>query len=173
MLKFFKYKLAFFSRLHCTLLIFVWIIGQCVGCFTAMQVPDSYSLLMRLPGFTQVSIVWLAFSAVVPFLLSYIAMRFNLRILLVPILFLKSYAFTYCLCCVSIAFDDACWLFCWLILFTDCCCSILYLFFVLRYFNRTAKSQKRMLFVSIAIINMIVCIDYFVVLPFSALLLNC
>lgn len=153
-------------------LIFVWILGQAIGFGLGSQVPFTVVSLMRLPGFGQVSIVWLLFSAIFPFLLSFFALRFSLRVLFVPLVFLKAYSFAYVICCIGIAFGNAGWLMQWLCCFTDTLCTVIFLWFITASVNQYKTQRSRSLLLCVISVIIVVCFDYIVVSPATAALLN-
>ena len=157
---------------HKTILVLVWLVGQVIGFYSGSQVPISVVSLMCLPTFGQVSIVWLFFSAAFPFLLSFIALLFSIRHLLISTVFLKAYSFTYSICCIVTAFGSAGWLMQLLCFSTSTTGTLIFLWFIFSYpkYSKTQRSQC-LLLCTVSIVSF-VCFDYFAIAPFVSALLN-
>lgn len=153
-------------------LILAWIAGEVIGYFVGSQVPDTVISLMRAPTFGRVSIVWLFFSAIFPFLLSIAALRLSLKRLLTSLVFLKAYGFVYSICCLGFAFGSAGWLMQLLYFFTDTLCTLIFLWFILTYPKFSKARQYHRLLLCLASTTGLVCFDYFAIMPLVLMLLN-
>ncbi len=149
----------------------VWLSGLLAGIFFSVQNKDLV-LPMMYTSFTGTSLLNLLIAVTFPFVVSGLILYFTTSWFLLPIIFFKAFLFSYCSCFISIAFVDAGWLLRWLFLFS----SSFNVFFLLWFWFITIACDKShiailtFIFTSIAII--IAVIDYLIVLPFTALLLN-
>ena len=158
--------------IHNSLVIPCWILGQLMGFVLGSDVTDATISLMRTVGFQRVSIVWLLFSAILPFLLLYVIIRFLPQWMRLLLMFLKAYGFTYCVCCIASAFGSAAWLMLWLCFFTDIHCTFIFLWYMLNYNNWSKFQRRKYLLICIIIAMTFVFTDYFVISPIPAILLS-
>ncbi len=154
------------------LLILLWIGGAILGCFSSLHISDSTLHLMRSSFSGDVSIVWLLFAANLPLVLSYTAIRFRMPVLLLPLIFLKSYTFSLCFSCVAFAFGSAGWLMRVLCLSPDICSTLLLVWFLLNNYHYEQKECSLDFWICVAVNVMIGFIEYFMVSPFTVSLLN-
>lgn len=155
-----------------TALILIWLLGVVFGCIIGYQTPVTVTSLMRTLEFGCVSIVWLLLSAVLPFFLSYIFLRYSFRPLLFLLVYLKAFCFAYSTCCICSAFTDAGWLMRYLCFFTDSVCSAIFLWYILNSPGWSVSQMARRSRICLAAVVALACFDYFTVTPFVALLLN-
>lgn len=164
----FKMFLARFKTLHCYHYLIAWLLGQLAGFLTGIKVEGCTISPIQPSGFIQTPVIYLVAFGSLPLCLSYFAMRSSKHKLLLLIIFLKAFAFTYCICCVAVVFGSAGWLLRWLVFFADSICSGVYLFFVLTAFDKREVQQRHQLIACIIIIVIFALVDHFIILPFCS-----
>ena len=148
----------------------IWCVGIGCGVYFATRADEIYLSLMRKAAYCPVSIVGLAASAYLPYLLSAFAVNFGNRWLLLGICFLKALMFAFAAGAVHLAFGSAGWLFRWLLLFSDSTSLWLLLWFALRHIKGQGISFRRDLVVCFGAVTAVCSIDYCVISPFLAMI---
>lgn len=170
---FFKQGLPRFWRKGSTLfLAFFWFLGLAFGILFFLLSGDSFVSLMRGTLTSSVSIIRVLCVSLLPFLLSAFAVFISEPRLLLLICFGKAFLFSFVSFGVIQAFGSAGWLVRWLLLFSDCASvPVLYWFWL-----RNISGNSRFCFWEIcgflSMELLIGSIDYCLVSPFLARLLD-
>lgn len=166
-----QFVVSFKSKYYYHILI-VWVIGQLFGFLSGFGVSDQVVSYMRLAGFVKTPLYFKSCFALLPFFLSYFALHFSKHELLLLLVFLKAFAFSYCTCCVAVSFGLAGWLFRWLIFFSDSFSTIIYLLYVLVSFKMQVRQQGRAFSICVILVLSLVIFDHFLVSSFVSTLLQ-
>lgn len=152
-----------------TLAIF-WTLGLVFGYTVATKI--SISLLMRAFTLERVSIVGLILATILPLIISATAVRLSVPFLILPTAFIKASLFSFCACALTLVYNDAGWLARWLYIFTDSIMVIFLLRLWIRNALLSAKTFQKDLLICLIAASILICIDYFIVSPFSVMLFN-
>lgn len=147
-----------------------WVTGLLAGFIFLHQ--TTFISLMCSVHFLRTSIIGLLFSLAIPLLLTYILLRFFNFYCILPLIFLKAFSFICTYSGLMITFGNAGWLICGMILFSD---FILVVLLLLQWFHAAIGKKCRPLeeiIVYCLIPIFTVCLDYLVVSPYVAMLLN-
>lgn len=163
-------KRMFFSK---TLRVSLsWITGLIVGTVIAAGTDISALSLMRQAVFGQVSIVNLFAAAAFPFLLAAYAVFIDRPKLLLPICGIKALCFAFCAYMTAASFGTAGWLVQPLVQFMDLCLIPVLCWFCIRHISGSLNSLKKDILVCATAVAAAVCMNYFVVSPFLAKLID-
>ncbi len=146
--------------------------GLLLGFFWTAHADPSFAALMRRASNAPVSIFGLLAATFFPFLLSAIAVYFSKSWLLYPICFFKAFCFGTCATAVAQAFGSAGWLVQPMLLFSDCCTLPLLCLFWLRHVSGQRRLPGAEFLLVASLLLLIGCIDYRLVSPFLAELMN-
>ena len=150
----------------------VWLLGQVAGYILVSGISVSTISVMRCADFGRVAFGWLLVSSIAPFLLTYFSLVPGARWLLLFVLFAKGLLFAFCICCAGIAFGDAAWVFRWLCFFSNCLCTVFFLWFVFFFSNSSKTKQCNILLVCSIAAIIVTCFDYMFISPFIVRLLD-
>ena len=153
-------------------LILVWFAGSLIGVTAATYVDDSIASLMRPRISSGVSIFRQLTSVILPFLLSAYAVSIARPRLLLLISFFKSLGFCFCGTLLHSAYGSAGWLMHALLQFMPICTMPLLCWYCLRHIEGNNVTAKRDLIICALIAAGIAIIDYFVVSPLLAELID-
>lgn len=169
----FRKMMLFVSRRSSILLLAcVWMTGLILGVFFSARSSDSYFLLMRTAASSRVSIAGLIASAYLPFLFSAFAVLIGKPWLLYPLSLIKALASGFGFSGAALAFGSAGWLAQPLLFFTDVCLLPVLCWFMIRHIGGAENSLKRDFFLCTAAAVLVGCLDYCVVSPFLAMLID-
>lgn len=154
------------------LLAFLWISGLLCGTLFVLAAEDPFSSLMRTVAFNRVSIAGLAAVLVFPLIVSAVAVYMAVPTFILPICFVKAFCYGSSMFGASAAFGSAGWLMRLLLLFSDSCMMVPLLWFWCRHLTGRRDSLKRDLAVCAVFAVFIGIIDYFLVSPYLAELMN-
>lgn len=167
----YKHFLSVHKRVMCPLLLALfWCIGLLAG--YAVATKTSYSVLMRMFSLDRVSFVGLVFTAIIPLVISTAAFRLSLPLLILPIAFMKAFLFSFCASALTLVYADAGWLARWLYIFSDSFIVIFLLWFWVRNITGINESLQKDFAITLFASSLLICIDYFIVSPFSVMLFN-
>lgn len=152
------------------LLALFWCIGLLAGYTVATK--TSFTVLMHTFSLQRVSFVGLVFATIFPLSLSAAAFRLSLPLLILPIAFTKAFLFSFCASALTLIYADAGWLARWLYTFSDSIMVIFLLWFWVRNITKRAGIFQKDFAVSLFAASLLICIDYFIVSPFSVMLFN-
>ena len=172
---FLKAKLAhFFVRPVSSILIssFCWILGLLLGFFFTAHAGDSYLLLMRRAAFSQVSISGLAAAVLLPFLFAAFAASVSAPRLICAVCFGKAFFTASCASGILAAYGDAGWLVRSLLQFSDIVSLPLLCWFSMRHVAANRQGIRRDLMICLIPSVIAVMIDFVVVSPFLAMLIE-
>jgi len=150
----------------------------CVACFLgfvfgAVYISQySYSSLMRLPEYPQMSIVTGVVISALPFLVFYICLRYSAVFMIPPIAFLRAFVFMYCYGGLSLAYGDAGWLVRYLLLFSDYFTVPLLIWYTVKRLRQNRSKKDPYIRICLLSIVVVRCIDSFVISPFAWRLLK-
>lgn len=99
----------------------VWVAGMILGTFTATAASTPYFLLMRIAPKSNVSIVSLAVTVLLPFLFTAYAVYTDRILLRNSICFAKTFTVAFCSFGICAAYRSAGWLIRFLLQFSDIC----------------------------------------------------
>ncbi len=155
-----------------TLFIIMWLLGLSLGTFTAAFVDDSVIYLMRPTLSGRVSFFRHFAAMCLPFLFAAYAVAIEKTWLLWILGLVKAFGFSFCGYYLCYAYGSAGWLVRLLYLFTDICTVPVLIWFCLRHTDAPKPSAKRDVAICIALVLIAVSLDFFVISPFWADLLN-
>ena len=147
-------------------LAFIWIFGLIFGVNLSFAAGPDFLSLMRGASGCSVSIVGLAFSVFLPFLLSAFAVYWNRPRFLYIISFVKAWSFTFAAYGICQAFGSAGWLVRFLVQFSDICLLCPLCWFLLRHIHSGSQLWRRDLEFCTLAAAAVCSIDYCVVSPF-------
>ena len=149
------------------LFLTVWVAGAFLGAFTAAAASTSYFLMMRIAPGSNVSIVGLAVTVLLPFLLSAFAVSKDKCYWIYPICFIKIFLFCFCGYGIHAAFGSAGWLVQILFQFSDLCTMPVLCWFLIRHLNNS-RNRKRDFYICLGIYAVVCWLDIAFVSPFLA-----
>lgn len=155
---------------YAAVIALVWLSGLLFGAYILCK--TDYITLIDSLVFSRISIVGLCLSLIIPLLLSYILIRHQRLYFIFPVVFFKAITFFCCYGSLWIIYQNAGWLICWMVMFSDFFLVILLLFLWYRAATGKKHSYSFNILVYIVIPFTIVCIDYFYISPCAAKLLN-
>lgn len=117
-----------------------WVAGLLTGFFLGIRFFDHDHALVYQCFLKDGSLIGLAFSGLLPVLISVVAVRFSLINIAAVYAYFKALSYGLLICCAAICFGSAGWLSRWLFLFTGTVGSLTYLWFWLSY-SRCSKKQ--------------------------------
>ena len=149
-----------------SVLAFSWMLGLSLG-FSAV-ISGVFASAFRQVANVSPSFLSIISVLLFPVVVSFLAVFAGMRWLIFPLVFLKAIAFAYVGWSVVITFGSAGWLLRLLIMFSDCACIPLFLWFWNRAINSEFDSLLPAFFVTILITLGVGLIDYCVISPFLA-----
>lgn len=154
------------------LLALSWFLGLVLGGSFAVKSSLSLISLMRTVTEHGVSIVGLLGVTALPFLFTAVAVYFDQPWLLPVIAFCKAFLWSYTGCLIVRSFDTAGWLVRFLVLFTDSASLPLLFYLWLTHLQRRMINYCFRFGVCLACIAAVAVVDYLMVSPFLALLIE-
>ena len=159
------------NRLYPILMAVIWILGLIIGCIYARFYRLNYATpwLLHLSN-AEFSVFGFIAIGILPLVVSLALVKVRL-ILLLPVVFLKSITFSFTTVLIMGLYSEAGWLVRWLLLFTD---SVSVIPLVYCWFFCCKPDSTHLLsrcYIQLFLLTVIACFDYFVVLPFTAMLL--
>ena len=155
--------------LLCRLLLLIgWVLGILLGCLMGQQIPIDGSMMHALMH-SRMSIVGGLAVCFLPLLLSAALVWLGRVKFLLPLAFLKAFAFAVISCVILRIFASAGWLIRALFLFSD---SVLSFFFLRLWFcclKENSAGEKDFLYTAVCSL-VVFLIDYFIVAPFTTML---
>ncbi len=150
----------------------LWTLGLLLGIICALNINESYLSLMRTAAACRVSIVGLFTSAYLPFLIVTFFAYIRKRCLVYFFSVCNVISFAFCAMSATLAFGNAGWLVQPLLQFSNVCLLPLYCWFVLKLATGNLTAIKRD-FVLVSVVSAAVCgLDYCLVSPFLAKLIE-
>lgn len=170
----------FLHRLKCPnvcnvnrwLLAIFWITGILSGILISYGAGSSVSSLMHSYLYGSVSIVGLVLVLYLPFLLSAIAVSFSGRVLLFPIVFLKGFLFSFVAMGIFQVYGCAGWLIHWFLCFSDLILLPLLYWYWIRLLDTVPSAAFRDGVLLLAPVYCIGSLDYCLVFPYFADMIN-
>ena len=160
-----------FCKRDLLLLAFIWFLGLMSGRHYYQQASNTYLLLMRASSEFRLSIIGLAVSVLLPFIISAVAVYFSKPAVIYVLAYLYALLFSYAGCCLRMLFSNAGWLIQFMLLFSHCITIPFYCWFSMRYINGRKPTFIRDLWIGIAVISVVGTIDILVISPFLAALI--
>ena len=160
-----------FCKRALLLLAFIWFLGLMSGRHYSQQASNTYLLLMRASSEFRLSIIGLAVSVLLPFIISAVAVYFSKPAVIYVLTYLYALLFSYTGCCLRMLFSNAGWLIQFMLLFSHCITIPFYCWFSMRYINGRKPTFIRDLWIGIAVISVVGIIDILVISPFLAALI--
>ena len=148
----------------------VYLLGLIAGASCTAQY--SVSTLMLSLVYPRMSIVIGCLVSALPFFVYHIVFRCLAFYWILPVTFAKAFGFMYCFAGVSLAYADAGWLVCFLVLFSDCFLTPLLLWYGVSRLSNEAKGRDRSIWFCLLCVLVIRCIDSYMVSPFALELLS-
>lgn len=169
----FRKILSFVScKIYWILLAVVWITGLFVGMYFGANAGDHYFLLMRTAADTRVSIIGLIANSCLPFLLSAYAVYLGKPRLALLVCFCKAVLFTSCGFAALSSFGSAGWLVRLLLQFSDVVLIPLFCWFSIRHIHGAGITLKRDTALCLFAAALVGSMDYCLVSPFLAMLID-
>lgn len=163
--------LNFWQRSCKLILAACWILGLIAGMLVAAGAGDSFSLMMRGVGFSAVSIPGLLLVTALPFLLTALAVFLSQPWMLLLLVFVKAFSFSFCASGIMAVYGSASWLVRFLLMFADGCTLPLLMWLWLRHGDLSGKQVSRDLAVCTAAALALGLLEICAVSPFAAMLL--
>lgn len=155
--------MSFMDRFH---IVILWLAGQLTGVLLGTRIPPQVIQALRLTNFTAFSFWTLVVVQCLPMALLYFSVCFRNSVFLSLLIFLKSLTFAFTVCCVAQLFSYAGWLMRWLLFFSSCVGTFVYLLFVLNACFTNKEACLRIFIICIAVLFFAILIDQYVILPF-------
>lgn len=149
-----------------------WIAGLLCGVAFACYAGPPFLSLMHNTVFCSVSIVRLLLTVFLPFLLSALAVMFSVPGILYLIAFAKAFLLAFVSMGFLITFGSSGWLFRLLIGFGDIVSVPLLVWFWLRCLDSEKKTYHFDFMITASLIFLIICIDFRIISPYLADLIN-
>ena len=150
---------------HNIQLILVWLLGFVTGYVLGFDISATMILGVAGSGFLHVSFWCLLFSTLTPFLAVYGALVLGANSSLLLILFAKGLFFAFSICCVGVAFGNAAWVARWLCFFSNCLCTVLFLWYVFSFLDFSKPKRRNGLIACLTASFFITYFDYIFVSP--------
>ena len=147
------------------LFLVVWVIGLVLGFFFAMKMPDEALSVIRTIRNSDVSFAGLLVSLLLPFALSVVALWFHFPLVILPLAFIKAFAYSFCASVLMRSFGEAGWLIYRLYLFSDSCMSVVFIWFWNRNICQITDGWKKDSVLCLIISVFVFCIDFSFVTP--------
>ena len=158
--------------LNCELFVVLfWLVGFVTGVSFGFITPSATVSLMYNALFECVSIVWRISSLCIPFFLTFVSIH-SCVFLIIPVVLLKAYSLGFCLYCVCSVFGTAGWLITAICFFVDICNTILLLWFTLFNLQVSPGVVTRRLIYCVIASLLFGLLDYQIISPFVAGMLN-
>ncbi len=149
-----------------------WISGLLLGSTYSYGAGESYFLLMRMAATSRVSIVGLLFLLYFPFLIAaYFALTLRPQSMLI-LCFCKAFIFACCGFAATSVFGTAGWMIRMLLQFSDCCIIPFFIWFCLRNISEPSVSIKWDLLLCSFVALFVAVLDFCVISPFLANLID-
>ena len=148
-----------------------WIAGMVLGFVIGFNIPGDTVSLMRSLLYNRVSIVWLLYAAVFPYLLFYLLHSFSLNTPFLLVLFGRAYCYTFSLSVFSSAYGTAGWLACLLYFTTDAIICCILLLFLRKLHKLSPARLRRYAIVSVTVTALLVLFDYILIGPLRTILI--
>ena len=168
---FVRVKTILFCKRKFLLLAIIWFLGLVSGKHYSQQASNTYLLLMRTASDFRLSIVGLAASVFLPFIISALAVYFAKPAVIYVLAYLYALSFSYTGCCLRMLFLNAGWLIQFMLLFSHCISIPFYCWFSMRYINGRKPTFIRDLWIGIAVTSVVGAIDILVISPFLTALI--
>lgn len=152
--------------------LLAWTAGLFLGVFLANYAHENYFLLMRMAAKSRVSIVGLLTSAMLPFLFVFYFAHIRNFWPITVICLMKGILFSFGAVAVASAFGSAGWLVRLLLQFTDICLIPIFSWLVLRSCVKDAGRLQKDAVICSAMVALICSLDYCVVSPYLAMLIE-
>ena len=149
-----------------------WMSGLLAGQFLLLRADTSVYGLLRSAVSQPTSIAGLFVTAVIPFVLYSIAVFFSRPWLLVLLCFTRSLIFSYIVLGIAVSFWTSSWLIRWIFLFSQCTSVSLEYWYWRHCLSGEHGFDVIVFILLISIVFLIVSLDYGIVLPFGARLLD-
>lgn len=165
-----------FARFSCKsflnryLLISFWFVGLLFGLYFTSDTSVSSVSLMRSVTQDRLSFIGLFLMFTFPFFISAALFRLSKPLLILPIIFFKAFTYSCCLYSVMFAYGEAGWLVRWLLLFSESCIIVLFIWYCIRNISGGVAAVKADLVLCCVLSVVIICIDYYIVSPLSVVL---
>lgn len=162
---------SFFRKPAVLFLAFLLAVGFSFGAYTACISAPVLSSMMRMAASGCVSIVRVAVVVLLPFSFAAVAVLLMRPFLLYLLVLFKSFGYGFCLCGICIVFEQAGWLICFLLLFTDSAVMATLVFFSLRHISGLKNGAFFELIVLSSCCFLVGIIDVTVIFPFLSTIL--
>ena len=159
-------------RMEMFILALFTFLGAVLGVAVSYSSEPYFFLMMRKAASSHVSIFGLMLSAMIPFLITAAAYCFSKPFLLLPISFFKAFTYTLAMCTVRIAFLQAGWLMCMLLLFSDTANIVVLYWYWIRNIHGFRNSALTEMLCCIAVTLIVAVIDYIWLFPLLKALIN-
>lgn len=163
-----QYDTFTFRRIRHILLALSWALGLGFGALTFRYGKDHLVSLMPSVLSGRLSIVGLASSGILPFLLSVFAVYYSVPWILIIVCFVKAFLYAYISCGVYSVFPSGTWLIHWLLLFVDTLSiPVLYLYWH-RYISGCRGFRIGTTLGYLAVLLGIIALGYLILIPLTA-----
>lgn len=159
------------NTIYALLISVAWILGLISGCLLIEYSSDVFAHIFHSAPYASPSAFSSFFVLIVPFLLSFVFIKFSKPAICLLLIFIKALSFSCCSCGIIIAYASAGWLVRFLLLFADSCITAMLLWFMIRNVAEERGSLFTDTLLSVFFTFLICCFDAFAVSPYLMLLL--
>lgn len=153
------------------LVCIVWILGLVCGALVASRAGISlYAFVYTIPEGHLTLFAAIA-TKVCPVIITAALCRIS-HSLILPIVWLKAFSYSYCIYCLNFAFSGAGWLVCLLLLFSEFLVIINLLCFLILNYLKGSVSFFNKLIIHVSISIGVGLFDYYLISPYVAVLFN-
>ncbi len=164
----YSWNLFLHRKYHQIVLILFASTGSLLGILCAVSSQPLLDSMMLGCVYASVSIVRMAFAVLLPFAAVILAALYSKHSALIPICFFKLFCFSFCMMGIRLAYGNAGWLVCGLLMLSDAVSVMLLLKLSLHHINGFLPSFGSELFWSILLILGISLLDCFYIAPLLA-----
>ena len=150
----------------------LWLLGFLLGLYFITASGDSFLILVREAALNKPSLSGLLFVMYFPLIVSFTAIYFSSPGIIYFWALIKSFLFSSCLCGIVAAFGSSGWLVRSLLLFSNSAVTVGILLFWRRTLTHTYRKAMKELLIFAVVFTAIGFIDYFLVSPYLAILMN-
>lgn len=152
-----------------SVLVLSWVLGSLSSLLFAKHY--CFSLMCPLTV-ERVSIVGMIVSLTLPFILSYILLNRCHFLTIIPVLFLKAFGYMFCYYSITYFYGTAGWLVRLFLMFSDTFSVFILLHFCYRFASGKTDNMLRYFQIAFMVLILFCCLDYYVISPFSMMLIN-
>ncbi|MBR3978868.1 MAG: hypothetical protein IKJ94_04515 [Oscillospiraceae bacterium] len=148
-----------------------WIFGLLAGLLVALRTVTIHNTWTRSLQQSELSVVGFLATLIFPYFLSAILFKVSLWEMILPLIFLKAFSYSWCATSIVCMFGHSGWLFRLLLLFSDSLSVSCLLWFWIRNYSGNSVSGWRDLLLCFCLVLALGCFDCCLISPFAGYLL--